>query len=96
MANINLLMSVLVLKQLPSHLGYPKDNYQFAQFLTHFFFLVLCLISVSRLRSTENKENTFDRDHFWCTLDRLEAGFFYFHVLQQNNVYNMRHGRNSW
>lgn len=67
----------MVLKQLSTHLGHPKDNYQFVQFLTHFF-LVLCLISVSRLTATENKENTFDCDHFWCTLDRLETGFFIF------------------
>lgn len=24
------------------------------------------------------KKYTFDSDHFWCTIDRLEAGFFLF------------------
>lgn len=50
---------------------------------------MFCLISVPRLTSRENKENTFDCDHLWWTLDRLQAGCFYFHVLQQNNVYNV-------
>lgn len=54
--------------------------------LIHYFLPDKC---ISNLHLPENEENTFDGDHFWWTLNRLEAGYFYFHVLQQNSVYNV-------
>lgn len=41
------------------------------------------------LHLQKTKKTLLDWDQLWWTLGSLEAGCFYFHVLQQNSVYNV-------